>query len=189
MGEISSANIAAEVEIINAKTMASNTDYRFDIKRLAADCEANYARLRRLLPGLCAVAAAAPCDSASLLIELRSGEPLQLTATVQQRCRYTTMLELVFQLAELRGAAAGASRIAMEVRLYHDVKTAEVVSWNRQRSQWPRNGYPNAAMYQPDEKSQQNRFLAEWLGLGLQCGLTLGVALPFAAPRGSTRQS
>jgi uncharacterized protein YqiB (DUF1249 family) len=37
----------------------------------------------------------------------------------------------------------------------------------------PRYQYPNASMYQRDEKAQQNRYLGEWLSLCLSHGHSL----------------
>ncbi|HBX56798.1 MAG TPA: DUF1249 domain-containing protein, partial [Pseudomonas sp.] len=52
----------------------------------------------------------------------------------------------------------------------HDARMAEVISAQsarRFRSIYP---YPNAAMHQPDEKTQLNLFLGEWLSHCLACG-------------------
>ena len=58
----------------------------------------------------------------------------------------------------------------LEVRVYHDARMAEVVGAEharRFRSVYP---YPNVDMHQPDEKSQLNLFLGEWLSHCLACG-------------------
>jgi len=58
----------------------------------------------------------------------------------------------------------------LEVRVYHDARMAEVVSAGASRHLLGRYPYPNQAMYQPDEKSQLNLFLGEWLSHCLACG-------------------
>ena len=58
----------------------------------------------------------------------------------------------------------------LEVRVYHDARMAEVVSAENARRLHIRYPYPNAAMHQPDEKSQLNLFLGEWLSHCLACG-------------------
>ena len=58
----------------------------------------------------------------------------------------------------------------MEIRIYHDVRMAEVISFaNNHRF----NGvytYPNPQMRQPDEKHQINTFFADWLQHCLEHG-------------------
>ena len=58
----------------------------------------------------------------------------------------------------------------MEVRVYHDARMAEVVGAENARRFRSIYTYPNAAMHQPDEKTQLNLFLGEWLGHCLACG-------------------
>jgi uncharacterized protein YqiB (DUF1249 family) len=58
----------------------------------------------------------------------------------------------------------------LEVRVYHDARMVEVIgaqSARRFRGIYP---YPNADMHQPDEKTQLNLFLGEWLSHCLACG-------------------
>ena len=54
---------------------------------------------------------------------------------------------------------------------------AEVVACNQQPSRLASYQYPNELMFQPDEKEQQNRFLAAWLSLTLKQGLSETVFL------------
>ena len=53
--------------------------------------------------------------------------------------------------------------LRVEVRAYHDAGMLEVGSFQSHRRIQPRYNYPNEQMHQQDEKSQQNRFLADWL--------------------------
>jgi uncharacterized protein YqiB (DUF1249 family) len=62
----------------------------------------------------------------------------------------------------------------MVVRLYHDARSAEILDLEGRGQLDGLYAYPNRNMHQPDEKAQQNRFLAEFLGISLE----LGVAVP-----------
>nr|WP_215730898.1 DUF1249 domain-containing protein [Pseudomonas lalucatii] len=134
--------------------------YRVDLVELQAVCEANYARLMRLLPEMRSQAKARR-------VALSQGEHQLgiLALEVLETCPYTSTL-LVRQEHSLPWLPVPQ----LEVRVYHDARMAEVVSAEsarRLRSIYP---YPNAAMHQPDEKSQLNLFLGEWLSHCLACG-------------------
>jgi len=60
----------------------------------------------------------------------------------------------------------------MMVRVYHDAKTAEVTSYQNHRYFKAIYSVPNQFMYQSDEKEQLNLFLAEWLNLCIDEGLS-----------------
>lgn len=134
--------------------------YRVDLIELQAACEANYARLMRLLPAM-------RDERGSRRVALSQGERLLgvLALDVVEACPYTTTLK-VRQEHSLPWLPVPQ----LEVRVYHDARMAEVISAEnarRFRSIYP---YPNAAMHQPDEKTQLNLFLGEWLGHCLACG-------------------
>ncbi|MGY4531590.1 uncharacterized protein YqiB (DUF1249 family) [Pseudomonas sp. TE3786] len=134
--------------------------YRVDLIELQAACEANYARLMRLLPAM-------RDAQGSRRVALSQGERLLgvLALDVVEACPYTTTLK-VRQEHSLPWLPVPQ----LEVRVYHDARMAEVVSAEnarRFRSIYP---YPNAAMHQPDEKTQLNLFLGEWLSHCLACG-------------------
>ncbi|RJG13214.1 DUF1249 domain-containing protein [Pseudomonas cavernicola] len=134
--------------------------YRVDLIGLQAACEANYARLMRLLPAM-------RDERSSRRVALSQGERLLgvLALDVLEACPYTTTLQ-VRQEHSLPWLPVPQ----LEVRVYHDARMAEVISAEnarRFRSIYP---YPNAAMHQPDEKTQLNLFLGEWLSHCLACG-------------------
>ena len=134
--------------------------YRVDLVDLQATCEANYARLLCLLPGM--------REPSSLRrLALGSGDTTLavLALRVTQAGPYTSCVELY---EEPRLAWLPTPRLM--VRVYHDARMAEVVGAEHCRRLLPRYGYPNPAMHQPDEKAQLNRFLGEWLAHYLQCG-------------------
>lgn len=122
---------------------------------LHAVCEANYARLLRLFPNY---------ETANTR-EFRVG-PSRILVEVVERCRYTTIFRLHQQQAEARWLGS----LKVEVRAYHDARMLEVGSFQSHRRVQPRYRYPNAKMFQQDEKAQQNRFLADWLEHCLACG-------------------
>ena len=119
-----------------------------NLVELHAVCEANYARLLRLYPDY---------ESANHR-EFHVG-PSRVRLEVVERCRYTTIFRLHQQHAEARWLGS----LKAEVRAYHDAQMLEVASFQSHRRIQPRYEYPNAGMFQQEEKSQQNRFLADWL--------------------------
>ncbi len=131
----------------------SKPRYRVDLSGLQALCEANYLRLRKLMPDI------AVKDERQIVLCIEGEQQQRLVMQVIERCRYTTMLRLSYQQHN-----EWLQPPSMEVRLYHDASMAEVVAvYNRRRLHgvYP---YPNEQMLQPDEKFQLNRFLGEWLG-------------------------
>lgn len=143
--------------------------YRFDIKTMSADCEANYARLSRLMScaGGNVLFDGSEANGILLNVDLAGLEPTQVELQVSDRSRYTTTVDVRVYVS----CFGDSGCTNMSVRLYHDVNMAEVIACNKKRSKLASYQYPNDSMFQPDEKAQQNRFLAEWLGLCLSHGL------------------
>ena len=127
--------------------------YKLDFRALMAQCEENFQRLSQLLALL-------PEDQAQLVVRLQgsAGRPRELRITVRERCRYTTMLDLAMAAPHHQ-----LPDTEMQVRLYHDARTAEVTAMSGYRRAAARYQYPNDAMHQQDEKHQWNRFLGDWL--------------------------
>lgn len=148
--------------------------YRFDIKLMMADCEANYARICRLLPAVLLDMDTDnhSADSCTLAIDLASDQPAKLTMVVRERFRFTTTIDIQVLIDSFSGLDGEPGCVNMAVRLYHDVNMAEVFACNHQANRLASYDYPNESMFQPDEKAQQNRFLGEWLGLCLRHGMT-----------------
>ena len=134
--------------------------YRLDLIELQATCEANYARLMRLLPDMRGRLGARR-------VALSRGEQLLgvLALEVTEACPYTSTLQVRQELS-----LPWLALPHMEVRVYHDARMAEVVGAENARRFRSIYTYPNAAMHQPDEKTQLNLFLGEWLGHCLACG-------------------
>ncbi|XOV86060.1 MAG: DUF1249 domain-containing protein [Pseudomonadota bacterium] len=133
-----------------------------------AECDANYIRLIRLFPTL------AQEDSLAFGIESTTEDGAVVRIVISERCPYTTMLSVRVENEEDKPWVKWP---LLEVRLYHDVKSAEVVSFQRHRNFQYRYYTPNRHMYQPDEKSQINRFLGELLTFCAERGRSLAPVL------------
>jgi len=136
------------------------TAYVTDLKTLQAECSSNYLRLRRLVMNM----VAGEVREVALAGERARFGTLWLE--VLEQAPYTTVAR-VSQTGVLDGFVDSPR---MTVHLYHDANMAEVTDFQRQRHFQGRYRYPNAQMYQPDEKLQVNRFLGEWLQHGLAHG-------------------
>ena len=143
--------------------------YKVDLKTFMAECEANYYCLCKLMPGQ---------DVKDLhgLVLPGQGEVL---IKVRERTAYTSLVE-ISQVADSE-VNTWLKMPCLKVRLYHDAKLAEVVSFEGSRNVRPRNYYPNHHMHQPDEKAQWNHFLAEWLGIAIRYGLAVASPCEFGA--------
>ena len=134
---------------------ARKKQFKVDLAELHAVCEANYARLLRLFPDY---------ENSNSREFIAGSARVQLE--VIERCRYTTIFNLHQQHAEARWLG----HLRVELRAYHDAGMLEVGMFQSHRQIAPRYQYPNDRMFQQDEKSQQNRFLADWLEHCLQNG-------------------
>jgi uncharacterized protein len=134
--------------------------YRVDLVELQTACELNYVRLQQLLPGM-------RDNPQTRRVALSQGEHLLgvLVLEVLETCPYTSTVE-VRQEHNLSWLPVPR----LEVRVYHDARMAEVVGTQSARRFQGIYPYPNAAMHQPDEKTQLNLFLGEWLSHCLACG-------------------
>jgi uncharacterized protein YqiB (DUF1249 family) len=95
--------------------------------------------------------------------QLGSGERVRID--VVERSRYTTQLRICQQ-----GGEGWLAAPRFDLRAYHDARMVEVISFQSQRHIEARYDYPNTDMHAPDEKAQQNIFLAEWLSHCLEQG-------------------
>lgn len=116
-------------------------------------CEVNYGRLLRLLPD---------CDTEDLEYQFHVNTSLQYTIKIIDCSRYTSTLEMS-QKSLIGQVEYEFLRPVVQVRLYHDARMAEVISAQNIGSLKPSYQYPNAQMYQKNEKEMVNLFLAEWV--------------------------
>lgn len=133
-----------------------------DLSRLQSDAAANYLLLQRLWHQ--------PEQGVQLIGLRQQGQDLGLLRLQQlEQTTWTQLLELQFFA---KTEHPWLDPACLVIRIYHDVKLAEVISFQQQQ---PREGlyhYPNEQMFQPDEKVQVNAFLKEWLKLALDRGYT-----------------
>ncbi len=137
--------------------MRSNRRYTVDLPALHMECDANYARLMRLLPS---------AGASRVLVVAGAAEALSVELRVVERAPYTTTVEI----EEQSGGSEFLPPLRLRVRMYHDASTAEVIEYQNEAHFWPRYRYPNARMRVPDEKHQINALLTEFLDGALRHG-------------------
>ena len=113
-------------------------------------CEHNYGKLIRLLPEV---------DEVDLSYDFCVGELLSYQLQITESARYTTTLTMQ-QLSE---QLPGYLKPVMTIRMYHDARSAEVLSCQNIGQIKASYEYPNLHMHQRNEKFMGNVFLAEWL--------------------------
>jgi uncharacterized protein YqiB (DUF1249 family) len=124
--------------------------YSVDLATLHATCESNYRRLLQLFPDY----------ETSNSREFQLDDGVRVRIDVVERCRYTTLMRVQQQ----GSCSPWLYAPRFELRAYHDASMVEVTGFQSQQRIAARYEYPNHRMHAPDEKSQQNLFLAEWLG-------------------------
>lgn len=132
-----------------------------DLKRLGVLFEGNYRRMRQLTAVL--------EDAQPRYIYLHAaGHYLgQIRLQLVESCKYTDTI----LLEQIHNSGRWLNNPKMTVRVYHDAGVAEVISCCRYQRIEAVNDYPNRFMHHPDEKTQINAFLAEWLTFCLKFGL------------------
>lgn len=134
--------------------------YRVDLPALQACCESNYLRLTRLLPNM-----RERIQSRYVALSQGAQHYGVLHLEVLECCPYTTTLAL-----SQPASVAWLPTPTLKIRVYHDARMAEVIEANQAKHFAGRYQYPNPSMHQPDEKTQLNAFLSEWLAHCLQLG-------------------
>lgn len=140
-----------------ALTLLQGRRYVPDLMSLQRTCETNYMALMKLLPREVQVGATQ---------DYLLGNKLAFRLHVIGLSRFTTQV----MLSQQERSLADYLQTRIEIRLYHDVRMAEVCATQQISRLQPRYDYPNKQMYQRDEKEQVNLFLAEWLKLCLKHG-------------------
>ena len=145
-------------------TMTNPYIYVPDLIADMAECDANYIRLRQLFPDM---------DEKSDLkfgIRTTTREGATVVIRITARCPFTTMMtvSVTSQNGELFVKWPN-----LDVRIYHDVRSAEVIRFDQHRNFRFRYTTPNDNMFQPDEKSQVNKFLGELLTHCIEHGYSL----------------
>jgi len=129
-----------------------------------AECDANYIRLRQLFPGMDA--------ESDLKFGIRSttNEGATVVIKITERCPYTTMLNVCVSSEDEELFLKWPN---LDIRIYHDVRSAEVIRFDRHKNFRFRYSTPNDNMFHPDEKSQINKFLGELLTHCIKHGYSL----------------
>lgn len=135
----------------------SEVRYVPDVTGMMAECEANYARLLKLLP---------ETGSRKLSVTYPRGQSVMVLFEVLENFRYTTSVKI----SQCAASCDWLHLPSMAVRLYHDASMAEVVDAQHMRQLRGIYPYPNGQMHQADEKVQRNLYLGEWLGYCLRHG-------------------
>lgn len=135
--------------------------YHVDLAGLQAVCEQNYLRVLQVAPQ-------GPAGtSRSVMLDV-NGYAAEAHLEIREQTKYTTLLSLSLILPLHKWLPLPD----LTVRLYHDVRMAEVITADRHRQLDARYSYPNPNMHQPDEKHQLNKLLSEWLQHCLSAGYT-----------------
>ncbi|PSJ44202.1 DUF1249 domain-containing protein [Zobellella taiwanensis] len=130
-----------------------------DLKRLQRTCDTNYMALMKLLPRAAHV-------GESLSVGISEG--VLFVLRVLDTAPYTWQVSIEQCSPEL----PAFMRMKVRVRLYHDVRMAEVCASQQIFALRPSYHYPNENMHHPNEKEQVNLFLAEWLRCCLHHGFS-----------------
>jgi uncharacterized protein YqiB (DUF1249 family) len=144
--------------------MTNKYNYIPDLIADMAECDANYLRLLRLFPDMHSE------DDVRFGISTKTEEGATVVLKIMERCPFTTMISVAVTSEEDKPFIKWPS---LELRVYHDVKSAEVIRFERHRNFRFRYPTPNENMFQPDEKSQINRFLGELLTYCIEHGHSL----------------
>ena len=128
-----------------------------DVTGMMAECEANYARLLKLLP---------ETGHRTLSVTYPSGQTVTVLFEVLEEFRYTSSV----RISQCASSCDWLHLPNMAVRLYHDASMAEVVNAEHMRQLRGIYPYPNERMHYADEKVQRNLYLGEWLSYCLKNG-------------------
>ncbi len=136
--------------------------YVAELQRLQSDAAANYLLLQRLWQ---------QAEEEQISFGLRAQEQDLgcLTLSLLEQSRWTQVLELHLTLITQDYLAPAL----MQVRVYQDLRLAEVIAYQKRQVREGRYAYPNAGMFHPDEKVQVNSFLKDMLQFTLDKGYSL----------------
>lgn len=135
-----------------------------DLNSLQMLGELNYRRLARIMRSK-------EADSEwHFLVHSIGGQESRFSLVLTQESQYTSQFQLTFGQRKKTDLLFDHN-VSMTVRLYHDVKIAEITDGHRQyKGSYP---YPNDAMLHRDEKIRLNQQLADLLELCLKHGYRL----------------
>ncbi|REG84835.1 DUF1249 domain-containing protein [Marinomonas pollencensis] len=142
-------------------TEKMSKQYVPDLSSLQLLGELNYRRVAKLMRGH------EEEDTWHFSIHSAGDQESRLHLSLSKESRFTTEVLLEFG-AHTSNALLFDNKLAMTIRLYHDVGIAEITDGHRQyRGSYP---YPNGDMYHRDEKFRLNQQLSDLLELCLKHG-------------------
>ncbi len=133
-----------------------------NLRRHHASCGLNYSLLDRLIGRF------SSSESMQFILPF-GGQDCLVRMSFRDLGPYTGLCES--QCTLLQGQNTWMPLPAFSVRLYHDMKLAEVTDESSSdfiKGAYP---YPNPSMVQPNEREQLDQFLSEWLSYCLHHGL------------------
>lgn len=128
--------------------MLARPVYRVGLTQWQTLCVENYLRAKRL------ERACNKKGELALALNAHTTAHIQIT----QQGPYTVDMAI-----EVHHAHPVLPPVLIALRLYHDMRMAEVISLSQDSQALAQNKYPNSRMHQPDEKWQWNFYLSEWL--------------------------
>lgn len=145
----------------------TKSQYRVDLAAQMADCDSNYLKIMKLFPNLYSRDNAEDSrDRLDFYLPAADGNPIPVNIDVIEKAKYTSTVAVYQGNTQLPWMPPSH----MTIRIYHDARTAELVSFQQQRHFKPRYTIPNEQSFHRDEKAQLNRFLGEWLSHCLEYG-------------------
>ena len=129
-----------------------------------AECDANYYRLLRIFPEI------DECDGKKFGFETDHYEKATADFIVTERCPFTITFDLRIEIFPEHRIIKWPN---LQFRIYKDTKSAEVISFEQHRKFEYRYPLFNEKLFQPDEKSQANRYLGELLEHFMKRGYSL----------------
>ncbi len=150
---------------------------KVDLTAYLNEGEFNFARLSRLLPE--DFFEKEIPNTLPLRLATHHGIYADLDIELVEKSVYTSMLNLHYRFGQAFNELSNLnySQVVQnlrtfescdfEVRLYHDVRLLEIMSFQQAKNIKISYPYPNHKMHQPDEKLQQQRFLTLCLQMAL----------------------
>ncbi len=137
------------MDVLQTSTLARYR--RRDLPALIDLYEGNYLRLMRLFPDL---------DSLDGTLVSRVAGALNLYVTFEERFKYTTTILLTYRFIDDDGTALEPNA---RICIYHDVRSAELVSHCRRKRTRKVHKWLRGRMPELDHRWELNRFLYKWL--------------------------
>jgi uncharacterized protein YqiB (DUF1249 family) len=114
--------------------------------------EANYARLKRLIPN--------SFDGINNVLSLANNSKIKFALEIIESHKFTVVVVMKISYDFSSPLITNPS---FKIRICHDASVAEVIAYHHHANFKPDYHYPNQDMLHKDEKQQVNRLLGEFL--------------------------